>query len=478
MIPHAIMNCKLYYNNAEKLNIAGKEKHLEIRVLDLSVDSFTFRIANFSLKEEDIEKIEINFFEFDKYKYKKIYITDFRLQPEENLEESSEEGLEKAADKTEENMQKFCQYFRVTTEDEDFYKYTNKVMKEYLDYISIKIYGENNEVSEKLVNYPVDKDKDKMKVFNSFQVEMLITSSLNCGKLSEKWDFDMEYGIQLDNPCIRELYLKTSREDFLERYFNYIGLKYHPLKEKCETKINYIYVGNQFCSNLFPKEDELEKIFKKAKKEKLQVALMFPPMGENSIDFYARLFANLSDFEVESMIANDWGMLELIRKNKLEIPVQLGVLLNKRRKDSRIQYKKGDKLLSQLQENTFNDVLVQKFMKERYKIDAYCYESCQYAQNVNKGSVLFYPYYQLNTGAKCTIRGSVRYCDRGKQCGQEKCQYECLKYFYSYPTHLAMVGCYNSLFGYDKKVLHDSKVFRSYMEKGIKRIIINSFYFG
>ena len=46
-------------------------------------------------------------------------------------------------------------------------------------------------------------------------------------------------------------------------------------------------------------------------------------------------------------------------------------------------------------------------------------------------------------------------------------------YVFAYPKHLKMVGRYNSLFGYDEKILWDEKQLRDYLEQGIDRIVVN-----
>ena len=49
----------------------------------------------------------------------------------------------------------------------------------------------------------------------------------------------------------------------------------------------------------------------------------------------------------------------------------------------------------------------------------------------------------------------------------------CEKQAFLYPEHLRMMGRYNSLFGYDEKILWDEKQLQDYLEQGIDRIVVN-----
>ena len=86
---------------------------------------------------------------------------------------------------------------------------------------------------------------------------------------------------------------------------------------------------------------------------------------------------------------------------------------------------------------------------------------------------LHLPFFQTNTSQYCTLYAVCRYGDRGKQKLPENCPNYCDKKVFLYPKHLKMVGRYNSLFGYDEKILWDEKQLRDYLEQGIDRIVVN-----
>ena len=55
----------------------------------------------------------------------------------------------------------------------------------------------------------------------------------------------------------------------------------------------------------------------------------------------------------------------------------------------------------------------------------------------------------------------------------DACPQYCRDYVFSYPDHLYMVGRYNSLFGYDPRIMADATVLADYVEQGLERVVIN-----
>ena len=76
-------------------------------------------------------------------------------------------------------------------------------------------------------------------------------------------------------------------------------------------------------------------------------------------------------------------------------------------------------------------------------------------------------FFQTNTSQYCTLYAVCRYGDREKQKLPENCPKYCEQKVFLYPKHLKMVGRYNSLFGYDEKILWDEKQLQDYLEQGL-----------
>ena len=174
------------------------------------------------------------------------------------------------------------------------------------------------------------------------------------------------------------------------------------------------------------------------------------------------------------IIVNDWAMPALLHGKPHLKPV-LGVLLNKRRKDVRLPYKHGiGNHVDSLAENNLNCGFYQDYLKNTFDIQRFEFESCGYKVTIPDGHhSLHLPFFQTNTSQYCTLYAVCRYGDRGKQKLPENCPRYCNKKVFLYPKHLKMVGRYNSLFGYDEKILWDEKKLQDYLEQGIDRIVVN-----
>ena len=174
------------------------------------------------------------------------------------------------------------------------------------------------------------------------------------------------------------------------------------------------------------------------------------------------------------VIVNDWAM-PILLQGKPHLKPVLGVLLNKRRKDVRLPYKHGiGNHVDSLAENNLNCGFYQDYLKNTFDIQRFEFESCGYKVTIPDGHhSLHLPFFQTNTSQYCTLYAVCRYGDRGKQKLPENCPKYCEQKVFLYPKHLKMVGRYNSLFGYDEKILWDEKQLQDYLEQGIDRIVVN-----
>ena len=137
-----------------------------------------------------------------------------------------------------------------------------------------------------------------------------------------------------------------------------------------------------------------------------------------------------------------------------------------------MSYKKGNVEL--LQENNLNAEFYREYLEQEFGIHRFEWESCGYDMTLPPGkNSLHLPFFQTNTSQYCTLYAVCRYGDRGKQKLPENCPNYCDKKVFLYPKHLKMVGRYNSLFGYDGKILWDEKQLQDYLEQGIDRIVVN-----
>ncbi|GAB1402405.1 hypothetical protein MASR1M68_13160 [Elusimicrobiota bacterium] len=98
-------------------------------------------------------------------------------------------------------------------------------------------------------------------------------------------------------------------------------------------KPDILYFGNEFCQNIIPSKQQINKAFKWALKNNVQFVFVLPYITNDKVKTADNLLQLLNDKkQIVEIVFNDWGMLSLILKYKNLKPV-LGRLLTKQRKD-------------------------------------------------------------------------------------------------------------------------------------------------
>jgi len=151
----------------------------------------------------------------------------------------------------------------------------------------------------------------------------------------------MEWAIHIGNASEACAELNQSG---LER-FN-VGSKLHPAvalaAEMAEqyfgpVKFARCVYGNEFCESLIPGPERVDEAIETARKQGLKITLVTPYVTDLGISLLRPLFDSLSkDGSDNEVVFNDWGVLNLLRRDypKL-VPVQ-GRLMNKSLRDPRI----------------------------------------------------------------------------------------------------------------------------------------------
>lgn len=490
--------------------LGGFCDHLEIRITGLSEEGFSFRVP------EKIEKaacLEICFFDFSADCYRKVQLAE----------------KEREMKLTEETP--FFFIYSVWTKNGEYREQVKRLVTDYDNYISLKLAGDDAYLSEKMVGYPAELDEVYAESFKEQKKEWFSGSGDGrkdcfCEKKGQEeiWkkqsssdDFEegleFELALTIDRPELYNDFLQKDGTIFCHDYWKNNFLEHHPLSQKQATRL---YIGNQFCHNLFPEKKQLFQMLEKAFENKLAVTIAFsyirnhlleeidellqelevwcqsrekeagkeqevyfPAKKEQIITENLRNPINQKKKESETkydleIIVNDWAMPALLHGKPHLKPV-LGVLLNKRRKDVRLPYKHGiGNHVDSLAENNLNCGFYQDYLKNTFDIQRFEFESCGYKVTIPDGHhSLHLPFFQTNTSQYCTLYAVCRYGDRGKQKLPENCPRYCNKKVFLYPKHLKMVGRYNSLFGYDEKILWDEKQLQDYLEQRIDRIVVN-----
>lgn len=422
---------------------------IEVRILQLAYEGFSFRMAE---RVEKLENLTLQYFQFSESSYQTVEIRDYCIEIEET---------------------DFYVIYTIRTEQNDYKMHTDAIIKDYSNYISLKLSGDDAYLSQQMVNYPAEADEEYYDTWEEQKKEFFLPLQYISYQVSEQYEF----ALSLDSPMRYQKYLAMDIKQFKQEYLKENYLEDHPLLQR---KVTRLYVGNQFCHNLQPTKEQYFAMLQKAQIEDLSLTLVFTYLRDEFVEQTDTLLQMLYDWcktenKVMEIVVNDWGMVKLLEDKQDYFQLNLGILLNKRRKDPRYSYKQGfPENVDKLSENNLSSGNYRKYLLEKWNISRYEYESCGYPIKIPTAhNSLHLPYYQTNTSQYCTLYARCSTGRRGKQTLAENCPYYCDEIAFMYPKHLKMIGKYNSLFAYDDSILKDSKQLNGYLQHGTDRIVLN-----
>lgn len=454
--------------------LAGFVGKKEVRITELSEEGFAFRTAK---KIPGPEKIRLCFYDLKKTDYEEMTIQT----PE--IEEGDAEPF----------FQNYIVWMEQVGEREQYQELVRKLLGQYSHYIQLKLTEDDSGVAEALTGYPAKLDqvhaKDWEEQKQMWFAEMQKAKKLD-GEHTENADLHIknmrmerctvsgmefpEFAIAIDRPELYEQYSHRSLEDFIKYYWKKQHLGKYPLAQRRPDRL---YIGNQFCSHLFPSDEMLFALLQKAQRESLQVTVVFTCQKESVLKSMEQLLQKLDqwcdwhDRELE-VIVNDWGLAGLVGRMTSHLIPILGILLNKYKKDPRIGFKQGDQML--LKENPLGLENYRKYLQDEFAIHRYEWECCGHEQEYPQGhNSLYFPFYQTNTSQYCPLYACYTTGERGRQKEPVNCPRYCQNKVLLYPDHLKMVGRYNSLFALDDTLLRMPEQAEQLMKSGIDRLVVN-----
>lgn len=423
----------------------------EVRIMKISPERLTIRLAQ-EIKE--INELKVIFHIFDENRYEEITIEKYNLINKEKHE--------------------FYITYVFSIKDEAYLQNVRNAFNNYTRYIRLKSYSDDNYFSNEMVGYPSEKDYDFYEDYISQKQEWM--TNLNYDSFNYSILNSVELAINIDNYELYNKYLNEDIEVFVDNYLKNNFIEKHKLMHK---NISRIYIGNEFCHNLFPSLELLIEMINKAKEENLEITICFTYIRECYIEKTRYIIEKIYDWCIENnknieIVINDWGMIKLVQDKSDYFILNLGVLLNKRKKDPRYVYKKGYKENNKLiGKNNLNSYIFNRFLNEN-NIKRYEYENCGYDIEIAEGNhSLHIPFYVTNTSQYCTLYAMCTTMNRGNQKLVKGCPMYCKEYIFSYPKHLKMVGRYNSIFAFDDTLLKDFEKLEHYIDNGIDRIVLN-----
>lgn len=439
----------------------------EIRIIELAEEGLRLRLSE---KAASPESFLVCFYDMEQASYHEIEIRNYTIEK----------------DKVSSELAEFCTEYTVFVNNESYRQEVRKLQGQYSRYIRLKLEDDDEELARVLTGYPEKKPVD---YYN----------------LEERQNYSLETAIEIDRPELYREYLQNDIKQLTEQCYewkritrNQSGSDKQNSNPDSASNIGYrfnlnrIYIGNQFCHLLFPSEKELFMMLEKAYKESLGITIAFSYIWEFMLESIEKLVNRLAQWCREKdtcieIIINDWAMADIIARQNAESEIKksedvnemrqclipcLGILLNKRKKDPRFLYKKGDKSL--YSQNNLNADFYCEYLQREFGIQRYEWESCGYEQEFPQGkNSLHLPYYQTNTSQYCPVHAICTTGNRGTQHLIKECLHYCSTYTLTYPKNLNMTGRFNSLFGIDKELLEHPEKIAGYINAGINRLVIS-----
>jgi hypothetical protein len=110
------------------------------------------------------------------------------------------------------------------------------------------------------------------------------------------------------------------------------------LWELChDAPLTALYFGSEFCQELLPGIKDVEAFCVHCTERELEAVLLTPLVTQKGLNRLDRLLGGLARREMfPSVVFNDWGVLELLRKKHPSFPLRMGRLMNRGLRDPRL----------------------------------------------------------------------------------------------------------------------------------------------
>ncbi len=223
-----------------------------------------------------------------------------------------------------------------------------------------------------------------------------------------------------------------------------------------------IYFGAEFCERLIPSVDDVIRIAAFVQKRGLALTLMTPYVTDPGLDTLVPLFDAVRDMGMlVEVVFNDWGVLDLLRKEYPAFVPVMGRLLNKTKRGPRIM-NIVDKLPGTCRNYYESSVLsvgaACDFLKKRSVYRVECDNQLQGIRLENTDQKimksLYIPYVFVSTTRFCLTAG----CDdpeRTDFVGVDVCTRQCRDYMFQLDNQVmgvALLRKGNAMFYVNEKI--------------------------
>ena len=343
--------------------------------------------------------------------------------------------------------------FRICTDEKDFILFMRTVMQDILLYESLKNTSDaavtaryTRRASVGKAGFPTDFHAFRSSLFASLCPDPTWMSV--AAKIPLFWS--------LSFPETADAFLSLPFPGFTDRFFGEAGLSAHPISR---LKPAGLCFGNAFCPNLFPEQEKLFSLLRRASDLSLKTLVAFPPVPEDRFDFFVEIVAALAalpENERPELLLGDWGLaFDLHDRFPDRFMITAGPLLNRRVKDPRTRWRLPEEAppaYSPAEGSLFRHLLSSLAFR------GVLLEADGHEMVTTPGDSVVFPFYQLSTATRCTLHAVCAHTSRGVQPEIDPCAGECAHTCFVYDSSLGIVGRGNSLFGADTRLLTDASV--------------------
>ena len=237
-----------------------EERQREVRLTEISSEGFRIRLCRREKAEENISEehiypkaFKICFYQMDQAEYREIEIRHFQIEAGEQTE--------------------FYQVYDIFTEQEDYKEAFQKLCVEYSRYISFKLEEDDAHLAQEMTGYPAQEEEEHFK--NETEQNKMWFQNAEIFR-----NLPVELAVELDQPKLYNQYLTRPIERFMKEYWQQHGIEDAQIMGR---RPNRLYIGNQFCPHLFPKEEQLFALLEKADKERMKVTVAFSFIREDRL---------------------------------------------------------------------------------------------------------------------------------------------------------------------------------------------------
>lgn len=473
MIPYALFMFKIIW----------EDEKIDIRALDVMNEGFAFRMPlRYEEKLSVNHRYEVSFLDLSSKKY-----TEYEISG--NVKKSGDEYI-------------------FSSKDDRFNSDFKSLLNNYMRMVRLKSEYDDVEVMEELTGVKLsdeysDSYTEKLYYVNRYNkndgecVERTNASESYVNSKAENVTLELckpkgpeflrllpvDIAISLDEPALWENFLRQeSFDNFVNYYWNYNSLNGYSITK---FKVTHVYIGNQFCHNLFPGNEILDKLIRKVWKLGLKPVIVLAPVAQGRIAHtkeVLKLVGGNNYISNIELVVNDYGVPMLLKelndmgevtRNFFELTS--GVLLNKRKKDPRIDWLSvGQGIKHSNYENFSNDEAVAQYLRDVFDISKISCDVSSYPVKMSiLPTVMHMPLYQTNT-SDCMIKSIVEGCGRGDKVDTMNCPGYCMEHRICFSTNIPLIGRWNTIFGESYESLDDFERINKIINDGLVRIVLRA----